>query len=176
VQLRQRLISFFVNSVSSTSSDMAGISHNLFSTPWLSSRSIYLEHCNVNLADPSCNIDFSRTTTSSFCITASTYHCDSGLDPVVAQESRQMCCLSLSHLRSNVAKRSGEDVNLNYIYNCNDVEEIQMIRIRIVPFYALVKTFRERGLLQDRINTSVWKSKSPCCWRYAQEAIIKWLL
>jgi hypothetical protein len=45
--------------------------------------------------------------------------------------------------------------NLNYIYNCNDVEAIQMLHMRRAPFYALVKTFRERGPLQDSINTSV---------------------
>ncbi|KAK1695491.1 hypothetical protein QYE76_012188 [Lolium multiflorum] len=45
--------------------------------------------------------------------------------------------------------------NLNNIYNCNDVEAIQMLRMRRAPFYALVKTFRERGLLTDSIHTSV---------------------
>ena len=45
--------------------------------------------------------------------------------------------------------------NLNYIYNCNDVEATQMLRMRRAPFYALVKTFRERGLLVDSIHTSV---------------------
>ncbi|XP_051206926.1 protein ALP1-like [Lolium perenne] len=45
--------------------------------------------------------------------------------------------------------------NLNNIYNCNDVEAIQMLRMRRDPFYALVKTFRERGLLRDSIHTSV---------------------
>jgi hypothetical protein len=45
--------------------------------------------------------------------------------------------------------------NLNNIYNCNDVEAIQMLRMRRAPFYALVKSFRERGLLTDSIHTSV---------------------
>jgi hypothetical protein len=35
-------------------------------------------------------------------------------------------------------------VNLNYIYNMNDVEAVQMLRIRGAPFYQLVKRFRER--------------------------------
>jgi hypothetical protein len=33
--------------------------------------------------------------------------------------------------------------NINYIYNCNDVEAIQMLQMRITPFYALVKTFMD---------------------------------
>ncbi|XP_071680057.1 protein ALP1-like [Lolium perenne] len=45
--------------------------------------------------------------------------------------------------------------NLNYIYNCNDVESIQMLQMRRSPFYALVTTFKSRGLLVDSINTSV---------------------
>ncbi|XP_071685403.1 uncharacterized protein [Lolium perenne] len=45
--------------------------------------------------------------------------------------------------------------NLNNIYNCNDVEAIQMLQMRIAPFYALVKTFWDRGLLTDSIHTSV---------------------
>ena len=45
--------------------------------------------------------------------------------------------------------------NLNYIYNCNDVEAMWMIRIKRAPFARLVETFRSRGLLQDNINTSV---------------------
>jgi hypothetical protein len=34
--------------------------------------------------------------------------------------------------------------NLNYIYNRNDVEVVQMLRMRRAPFYELVKRFRER--------------------------------
>jgi hypothetical protein len=45
--------------------------------------------------------------------------------------------------------------NLNYIYNTNDVEAVQMFRMRRAPFYKLVKRFRERGLLQDSIHTCV---------------------
>ncbi|XBH98557.1 hypothetical protein VPH35_128047 [Triticum aestivum] len=45
--------------------------------------------------------------------------------------------------------------NLNYIYNCNDVEALWMLRMKRVPFARLVETFRSRGLLQDSINTSV---------------------
>ncbi|SPT19060.1 unnamed protein product [Triticum aestivum] len=45
--------------------------------------------------------------------------------------------------------------NLNYIYNCNDVEALWMLRMKRAPFTRLVETFRSRGLLQDSINTSV---------------------
>jgi hypothetical protein len=45
--------------------------------------------------------------------------------------------------------------NLNYIYNRNDVEAVQMLRMRRAPFYELVKRFRERGLLLDSIHTCV---------------------
>jgi hypothetical protein len=46
-------------------------------------------------------------------------------------------------------------VNLNYIYNMNDVEAVQMLRMRKDPFYELVKRFRDRGLLSDSIHTYV---------------------
>ena len=45
--------------------------------------------------------------------------------------------------------------NLNYIYNCNDVEALWMLRMKRAAFARLVETFRSRGLLQDSINTSV---------------------
>jgi hypothetical protein len=45
--------------------------------------------------------------------------------------------------------------NLNWIYNRNDVEAVQMLRMRRAPFYELVKRFRERGLLSDSIHTCV---------------------
>jgi hypothetical protein len=46
-------------------------------------------------------------------------------------------------------------INLNYIYNKNDVEAVQMLRMRRATFYELVKRFRERGLMQDSIHTCV---------------------
>ncbi|XP_051202388.1 protein ALP1-like [Lolium perenne] len=53
-------------------------------------------------------------------------------------------------------KRDQERIaNLNNIYNCNDVEAIQMLQMRRTSFYALVASFRERGLLTDSIHTSV---------------------
>ena len=45
--------------------------------------------------------------------------------------------------------------NLNYIYNNNEVEAIQMLRMGRAPFYELVKRFRESGLLRDSIHTSI---------------------
>ncbi|XBI55621.1 hypothetical protein VPH35_037402 [Triticum aestivum] len=45
--------------------------------------------------------------------------------------------------------------NLNYIYNCNDIEALWMLRMKRAPFARLVETFRSRGLLQDSINTNV---------------------
>uniref|UniRef100_A0A452YMP3 DUF8040 domain-containing protein n=1 Tax=Aegilops tauschii subsp. strangulata TaxID=200361 RepID=A0A452YMP3_AEGTS len=45
--------------------------------------------------------------------------------------------------------------NLNYIYNCNDVEALWMLRMKRAPFARPVETFRTGGLLQDSINTSV---------------------
>jgi hypothetical protein len=45
--------------------------------------------------------------------------------------------------------------NLNFIYNTNDLEVVQMHRMRRSPFYELVKRFRKRGLLQDSIHTYV---------------------
>jgi hypothetical protein len=45
--------------------------------------------------------------------------------------------------------------NPNYIYNCNDVEAVQMLRMRRAPFNALVKTFRDRGLPVDSIHNYV---------------------
>jgi hypothetical protein len=45
--------------------------------------------------------------------------------------------------------------NLNKIYNCNDTECINMLRMRRAPFFNLCNLFRERNLLRDTINSSV---------------------
>jgi hypothetical protein len=42
--------------------------------------------------------------------------------------------------------------NLNFICNTNDVEDVQILRMRRAPFYELVKRFNDRGLLQDSIH------------------------
>lgn len=41
---------------------------------------------------------------------------------------------------------------MNYIYNCNDIEALWMLRIKRAPFARLVQTFRSRGLLEDNIS------------------------
>jgi hypothetical protein len=46
-----------------------------------------------------------------------------------------------------LARDQDRIANLNFICNTNDVEAIQMLRMRRAPFYELVKRFRERGLL-----------------------------
>jgi hypothetical protein len=45
--------------------------------------------------------------------------------------------------------------NLNLIYNCNDIECINMLRMRIAPFFNLCNLFRERNMLRDTIHNIV---------------------
>ena len=45
--------------------------------------------------------------------------------------------------------------NLNKIYNCNDVECVDMLRMRRAPFFRLCNLLRERNLLRDSIHSSV---------------------
>lgn len=45
--------------------------------------------------------------------------------------------------------------NLNKIYNCNDTECVDMLRMRRAPFFNLCNLFRERNLLRDTIHSSV---------------------
>jgi hypothetical protein len=45
--------------------------------------------------------------------------------------------------------------NLDMIYNSNDVECINMLRMRKAPFFRLCNLLRERNLLRDSIHTSV---------------------
>jgi hypothetical protein len=44
--------------------------------------------------------------------------------------------------------------NLNFICNTNDIKSILMPRMKISPFYELLKRFREKALL-DSIHTCV---------------------
>ena len=74
---------------------------------------------------------------------------------VHAPESCSSCWETFDLLWSIVSPGIGEDLNLNYIYNCNDVEALWMLRMKRAPFARLVETFRSRGLLQDNIDTSV---------------------
>ena len=45
--------------------------------------------------------------------------------------------------------------NLNKIYNCNDVECVDMLRMRRAPFFHLCNLLRQRNLLRDSIHSSV---------------------
>ena len=45
--------------------------------------------------------------------------------------------------------------NLQVIYNSTDSECLAMFRMTRAPFYQLCKLFRQRGLLQDTLNSSV---------------------
>jgi hypothetical protein len=45
--------------------------------------------------------------------------------------------------------------NLNKIYNCNDIECVNMLRMRRAPFFNLCNLLRDRNLLRDTINSSV---------------------
>jgi hypothetical protein len=45
--------------------------------------------------------------------------------------------------------------NLDKIYNCNDIECVNMLRMRRAPFFNLCNLLRDRHLLRDTINSSV---------------------
>ena len=45
--------------------------------------------------------------------------------------------------------------NLNLIYNCNDIECVNMLRMRRASFFHLCNLLRGRQLLRDSIHTSV---------------------
>lgn len=46
-------------------------------------------------------------------------------------------------------------MNLNYICRCNNVEVVNMLRVRRSSFSAFVEMFRESELLKYSIHTSV---------------------
>lgn len=55
--------------------------------------------------------------------------------------------------------------NLNKMYNCDDVECVDMLRMRRTPFFFhLCNLFREKNLLRDSIhsNIALQKSKLRC--------------
>ena len=54
-----------------------------------------------------------------------------------------------------LSRDSERMANLNYIYNINDVEIVNMLRMTRSCFSKIVKMFRERGLLEDNIYTSM---------------------
>ena len=55
-----------------------------------------------------------------------------------------------------MSKRDEErQANLNKMYNCNDVECVNMLRMRRAPFFHLCNLLRSRNLLRDSINSTV---------------------
>jgi hypothetical protein len=55
-----------------------------------------------------------------------------------------------------MSKRDEErQANLTLIYNSNDVECVNMIRMRIPLFFQLCNLLRYRNLLRDNIHTSI---------------------
>ena len=61
--------------------------------------------------------------------------------------------------RITYAPMSAMDVerqaNLNRIYNCNDIECVNMLRMRRAPFFNLCNLLRERSLLRDTIHSCI---------------------
>ena len=45
--------------------------------------------------------------------------------------------------------------NLDKIYNCNDIECVNMLRMRRAPFFKLCQLLRERNLLTDSLHSCV---------------------
>jgi predicted chitinase len=45
--------------------------------------------------------------------------------------------------------------NLDKIYNCNDIECVNMLRMRRAPFFNLCNLLRDKHLLRDTINSFV---------------------
>jgi hypothetical protein len=45
--------------------------------------------------------------------------------------------------------------NLDLIYNCNDVECVNMLRMRRAPFFRLCHLLRQRNLLTDSLHSCV---------------------
>jgi len=68
----------------------------------------------------------------------------------VDEESRPRITYGPMHVMDEERQR-----NLNLIYNCNDVECVNMLRMRRVSFFNLVRLLRERNLLRDSIHSCV---------------------
>jgi hypothetical protein len=51
--------------------------------------------------------------------------------------------------------------NMNLIYNCNDVECVNMLRMRRLPFFVCVSCLGIETCLEIAY-IAVWKSKLPC--------------
>ena len=54
-----------------------------------------------------------------------------------------------------MSERDSEQANLNKIYNCDNVECVDMPRMRRAPFFDLCNLLREMNLLQDSIHSYV---------------------
>jgi hypothetical protein len=68
----------------------------------------------------------------------------------LAEEFRPTITYGHMHVMDEERQR-----NLNLIYNSNDVEYVNMLRMRRAPFFHLVNLFRERNLLRDSIHSCV---------------------
>ncbi|WVZ51102.1 hypothetical protein U9M48_002280, partial [Paspalum notatum var. saurae] len=53
------------------------------------------------------------------------------------------------------ARDQERQANLNLLYNCNDVESVNMLRMRRAPFFNLCNLLRDRSLLKDTIHCCV---------------------
>ncbi|XP_072150119.1 protein ALP1-like [Setaria viridis] len=67
------------------------------------------------------------------------------------EDKRRMLII---HAAALVAAMKGKK-NLDRIYNCNDVECVNMLRMRRAPFFRLCNLLRGRDLLRDTIHSSV---------------------
>ena len=52
--------------------------------------------------------------------------------------------------------------NLDKIYNCNDTECVNMLRMRRAPFFNLCNLLRERNLLRDTIHSTIEEQVAKC--------------
>jgi hypothetical protein len=68
----------------------------------------------------------------------------------VARKSQH--CVSYAPMSAMDRERQA---NLDKIYNCNDIECVNMLRMRRAPFFNLCNLLRDRSLLRDTINSSV---------------------
>ena len=64
-----------------------------------------------------------------------------------------------SQLRITYSPMSAMDeerqANLNKIFNCNDIECVNMLCMHRAPFFNLCNLLRDRNLLRDTINSTV---------------------
>ena len=75
------------------------------------------------------------------------------------EESRTRITYGPMHVMDEQRQR-----NLNLIYNYNDVECVNMLRMRRVHFFHLVRLLRERNLLRDIIHSCVEEQLAMFMW------------